>query len=473
MPITDEAIQSLGVGPTELTPEQRVQKLLETLDLPKAEEPKQFGRVKGSIAALGDALTAMASVRAGGRPPAIGVSTLIRQQRLRGEEARIRESDAARRDIGNRLRIGVFQQSEQRRVQAEDDAANRAATAEADKVRRGQISRETFRSDMRKRIVDLGIDTGDTDLLTASDEVLKGFLDSHDPNQALELLLEGVPDDMEVVGINKNAKGGFSITTKPRKDSEGLSTSQLMTLAKNGVDISQLSKNKPLVDALDQLQEKANQENDKDTSLRMLEGFNDMLNNLNETSSDPDNVFGADHTKDLLRMRSSDATDDEVIAFYNKKVDDVAILLEEGAISPEQADGIVLQLRQFVRIGWKSLELPAVPRRPAKQEPFQPTVGPFPQTALGRVTEGFRRAGENLVGSLSRDTEAPPAVPEPKEPAKPGALGSLTAEEDAELKRLKKAGVLTNIDLTDEEILVIIRRNLAKRQGPKRTTRVR
>ncbi|KKK49465.1 hypothetical protein LCGC14_3134780, partial [marine sediment metagenome] len=84
--------------------------------------PKEFSRFKGALAGLGDAITAMATVRAGGTPPAIGASTVIRQQRLAGEKLRIREAEASKRDISNRLRIGAFLRKEEALLKKEEDA---------------------------------------------------------------------------------------------------------------------------------------------------------------------------------------------------------------------------------------------------------------------------------------------------------------------------------------------------------------
>ena len=89
---------------------QTVEDLLATLDLGQAPVRPRVGPIRGTFGALGDAFSAAAAVRAGGTPPRIGsfaATTLARQLDF---EERLGNFEAERRGVGNRIRIGQFEQ---------------------------------------------------------------------------------------------------------------------------------------------------------------------------------------------------------------------------------------------------------------------------------------------------------------------------------------------------------------------------
>ncbi|KKN04140.1 hypothetical protein LCGC14_1100480 [marine sediment metagenome] len=371
MPITDEAIKSLGVGPTELTPEERVQKLLETLDLPKAEEPKRFGRGKAFLAGLGDAFTAKATVRAGGTPPAIGASTLIRQRRLAGEEARRDNAEAARRDISNRLHIGLHLAKEDRRtkiavekikVQAEID--KRQNTAEAG-LRKAYID----------KVIELGIDTGGLDLNTMETSAIKKLIDDHDPLEGFNATLENLPADMSPTNMRFNKDGSISFDLKKKGSEQAREFPAFLVkdMVDNGEEgVGQLFSDPATGELAEKVSASNRAKSRRNSADKILADIRKeaLANDTDIRTGLPDlkNVAIAEVVLEVQDLGLQGANEEQIQKWYFEQVDLVVSAIERNKLSELDGTDIIEAVRQMISVKF-GIQLPVRPNVPGIAPP--------------------------------------------------------------------------------------------------------
>lgn len=92
----------------------RVQQLISMLETARPPEPQKLKTWQKIVGGLGDAIQAMAAVRAGGAPPALGpfAAQQLSQRRRFEEESRAAEEYG--RELRNRVRIGAFEEQGRR-----------------------------------------------------------------------------------------------------------------------------------------------------------------------------------------------------------------------------------------------------------------------------------------------------------------------------------------------------------------------
>jgi len=85
-----------------------VEELMAQLEQPAPTPPPRVGAVRGTMGMLGDALTAMAAVRAGGAPPQIGQFAARTQRRQEQFELERKAFEEDQRNLRNRIRVRDF-----------------------------------------------------------------------------------------------------------------------------------------------------------------------------------------------------------------------------------------------------------------------------------------------------------------------------------------------------------------------------
>ncbi len=367
-----------STGPASVAPktdnsEELVKNLLSRLSTAPASPPPTVGAGRQIAGGLGDALSAMAAVRAGGAPPSIGRFAATTEGRQRDFERKQEAAAQRDRDIQNRLIIGEFEDNRRIRIGREEADRRADKKVEADKVKRGLDTEANYRQQLRDKIIDLGIDTGGTNLLEASIDQLQEFVASHDPEEVLRLTLENIPDDRILGTITRHPNGTVSITTKTRDAGDNSPTpAQLLQLAQDGTDVSSLTRDKTLAKIIQETAAKASGQFRKDEAEAYYRGALRFVTESG-TSVIDDTVFAT--VPDMQRLLEGNATPKDIHAYYKEEIGEVAGMLEEGKISPEEAQEIASILKENLRVGFPEVDLPSV-EFPAVPSPALPASSP-------------------------------------------------------------------------------------------------
>ena len=112
-----------AVAPT-TDPTSLVEALLSRLELPSVPEPPRAGIGRTIVGGLGDAIAAMAAVRAGGAPPRIGAFAAGQQRQQEQFRAQSAAAEEGSRNTRNAIRIRAAEREQGARIRAEERAAD-------------------------------------------------------------------------------------------------------------------------------------------------------------------------------------------------------------------------------------------------------------------------------------------------------------------------------------------------------------
>jgi hypothetical protein len=370
LPIQDET-EDIGGGvapPAAASPEEDlVAQLLASLDLPQAPERPNVGVGRRIAGTLGDALTAFASVQAGGRPPFIGsFAAGQRADEQAFQQERI-AAEAERRGVANRIRIGEFarRQDENRRIRIRQEEAEIQKDLESE--RRVLDSQARLRASLQDRIINLGVEG--VDLLTASEDEMLEAIGSRDPEEELQAMLDSVPEGMEVDAIDRDASGRYSVRLR-NVDSgrQPFSPTALVRAAEQGVALTNLAPDKQTADALTALAKANVSKSNKAAALRQYDDAieihreNSTTQDLNTGELRPNIVsLGLVGSLDQLkRLINADASNQELTDFYLAEVAEAVGMVAEDTATMQQAEEFLSILREHIIVGARDFQFPAI-----------------------------------------------------------------------------------------------------------------
>jgi len=345
-----------------------VQELLSKLALPQAPEPPKTSVGGQVLGGLGDALTAAASVLAGGTPGRGAFAT--RQQQLQDQyHDDLMASESEKRNVENRIRIGAFE--EERRI--------RVARGEEERKRKIQLEDDRREMDERLRqkligtAVDIGVpvsaDMGTNEILAAINE--------QDPALATQDILSNIKDGYEAynlqyttdkrgrtrissANVRLKKPGGDGVSSSGVLDSAELKQAQMLGEGGifNGGDV--LYPDDPM--KAKGFNIFSRQHFDKRNSQEAVKSITDIRDALRDGSA---RVFsdspGLDTTltETLTELSPLVATMnlDKIHELWVDEVTAARNLISNGQITPAQADKYLEFIRKNIEVGFPGLNL--------------------------------------------------------------------------------------------------------------------
>ena len=350
-----------GSQEPEQSAEERVQELLATLDLPTPEAPPKIGLGRNILGGVGDALTAMAAVKAGGAPPRIGQFAATKAARLTNFENRTAEAEAGRRDLSNRLRIREFERGEDRIfAEKQRKLADEAAVAKREADFEGNI-----RAALIDKAVALGIDFKGKSIAEVTIPELQDALSKHDPFAAVVAALGALPEGFSSSGFRINKDGSHSIDFKAAGSSKKpeLPGGLLETLVERGEEnLSQFFDDKETGKKVEAAATYFRGQAKQALAGELLEDIDrfyednsfDDFNNPNSV-----NIGLAAATKQLRKFNAEKASTETVQKYYEGEVRETLALVEETIFTQDEAEDYLQQLRSAIRTGF-DIPLPAL-----------------------------------------------------------------------------------------------------------------
>ena len=339
-------------GPDDLT------SLLSQLETAPSPQPRQLNIGQAILGAISDALSARANVMAGGQPGQGPFAARLQRERdlFSLQQA---EADAANRDLRNRIRIGTFETRQ--RTRAETTKQKIEAVSEVEKARIREVAevakqQQQAETSLRKsyidKILDLGIDTKDVDLLTTSTADLKGIIDKHDPTESFRAMISALPPDRQLGEVRFGKDGSISFQTKSKADKE-LPVGIISALITAGQDPSAFIGD-PQLAAASRKAAEANKgklfEREADTFLEDVE----RVAGANETRPDGTvdiiNQAIASAASDIRIMAKAAASTQDLMDYYRNEADTAAELVKSNGWSEQDATDYLTRLRQLIKI---------------------------------------------------------------------------------------------------------------------------
>jgi len=409
-----------GVGPAPVLPGQgapadTVAELLSQLEgfqppPPPTLTPRQ--RIAGTI---GDALLAMATVKAGGVPPPLGPFQ-ARQQQIQDEFRQgQQQAELANRDLRNRIRIGAFED----RQQAKSEEAKERIRVEAAEAKSRVDAENQLRDKIIEKILDSNVDTSGINILETPTAELKKILDGHDPGAGFAAVVESLPPDMTLDRVRINKDGTISFEVERVGAGKELPAGLISTLIQSGVDPAPFIQDPTLAAAATTAataNAKATMEKEADSFLADIQRSAERNTEKPDGSIDQVNEFTASSAADLQRMARAKATPDGVADYYQEEANAVAEMVVAGSLSEAEATDYLTRLRQMISIRFPGVRLEVRQTAPEPQ-PQAPAAAP---PAPSGPPSGFGKAAASIGKGLGKAVEGILGAPETLNLVKPG-----------------------------------------------------